>query len=773
MDRIGTDESPVELESANAGADTRPTWPRTVLAAVLPPLGALALQAYFGQMISRWSFFYPAVFLSSWIGGFGSGAAATVLSLTLVWWFLMPSGRALGLMEPKHFLAASIFVLMGFLISALQGRLRRLHGEAARALRVAHRLNMRLEKALDERRVFAALIENSSDFIGIADTGARPQYINPAGRRMVGIEPDFPVDTTRIADFYPPGRRDIASEIVNGTYEEGHWHGETRLRHWQTGADIPVSVTAFLIRDLDDDRVLGIGTITRDISAIERSRDELQATNRRLAEATEDLAENQRFLEAIMRYSPNGIVVKDLNGRYLKVNRQVERLLGMGPGEMTGKQAVDVFPGEVGERLQAEDRVVVETHAPLTTEERVDTKDGPRVFLVTKFPLLEADGTVFAVCGIWSDITDRKRAEDAMRQSASDLREAQRVAHVGSWSWDPKTDTPRLSDELYRIFGMDPSLPVPKLFSEDSEVFTPESLAALRAGMAEVLAKGKPYQLELEVVRPDGTRRWLAAHGDAVRDASGQICEITGTAQDITELKKLQQMREEWTSVIAHDLRQPIGVIASAAEFLPELHAGKMNETEMNFARRIGSAARTLARMVDDLLDLSLLEADRLKLERAWVDPHSLVRETVERLSHVTGEGRVKVSEHGKVARVFVDPMRVDQVLGNLISNAVKYGDAHAEILVELDKHDDEVELSVTNRGKGIAPEDLARIFGRFVRTKTAHGSGAPGLGVGLYIAKGLIEAHGGRMWVDSTPGQTTTFHLTLPCRILAREAAA
>lgn len=771
MDRIRTDETPIELGSTDPGPVARPTWPRTVLATVLPPLGALTIQVYFGQMISRWSFFYPAIFLSSWIGGFGSGASATVFSLLLVWWFLMPGGRALGDIEPKYFLAAGIFVLMGFLVSALQGRLRRLHGEAARALDVARRLNARLEKTLDERRIFAALIENSSDFIGIADTGARPQYINPAGRRMVGIDPDFPVDTTRVADFFPRGGRDIATEIVDGTFEQGHWYGETRLRHWQTGADIPVSVTAFLIRDVDDNRVLGIGTITRDISAIQRHREELEATNRRLAEATADLAENQRFLDAIMKYSPNGIVVKDLNGRYVKVNRRVERLLGMGPGDMTGKQAFDVFPGEAGERLHEEDRVVAETRAPITTEERLDTKEGPRVLLVTKFPLLEADGTVFAVCGIWSDITDRKRAEDAMRQSASDLREAQRVAHVGSWSWDPKTDTPRLSDELYRIFGMDPSLPVPKLFSEDSKVFTPESLTALRAGMAEVLAKGKPYQLELEVVRPDGTRRWLAAHGDAVRDASGQICQVTGTAQDITELKKLQQMREEWTSVIAHDLRQPIGVIASAAEFLPELHAREMNETEMNFARRIGSAARTLARMVDDLLDLSLLEADRLKLERAWVDPRGLVRETVERLSHVTGEGRVKVAEHGKAARVFADPMRVDQVLGNLISNAVKYGDANAEIVVEIDRHEDEVELSVTNRGKGIEPDDLPRIFGRFVRSKTAPSSGAPGLGVGLYIAKGLIEAHGGRIWAESTPGEKTTFHLTLPCN--GRRSAA
>ena len=771
MNHIGSEEPRVEPGSADAGASARPTWPRTVLAAVLPPLAALGLQAYFGPMISRWAFFYPAVFVSSWLGGFGSGVAATVLSMSLVWWPLMPPARTLGEME-LHVAAASLFGLMGFLVSALQGRLRHLHTEAALSLAAARSLNERLQKALRERQVFAALIENSSDFIGIADREGRPWYINPAGRRMVGVTADFPVETTHVPEFYPRDRRDAAMEIVKNALAHGHWEGETRLRHWQTGAEIPVSVTAFPVRDLDAPHdILGIGTITRDISAIQRSRDELEATNRRLAQATHDLAENQRFVEGVMTHSPNGIVIKDLDGRYRKVNPRLEQLLGIRPGEATGKLDSDVFPPEVSERLRAIDEKAVQTRAPLKTEERVDTKDGPRDFLVTKVPLLEENGRVFAVCAIWADITDQKRAEDALRQSASDLREAQRVAHVGSWSWDPKTDTPRLSDELYRLFGLDPNLPVPKLFSEDSNVFTPESLAALRAGIAEVLAKGKPYQLELEVVRPDGSRRWLAAHGDAVRDESGQICEITGTAQDITELKKLQQLREEWTSVIAHDLRQPIGVITSAAEFLPELHDGAMNEREMTVARRIGASARALARMVDDLLDLSLLEADRLKLERAWIDPRGLVRETVDRLSHVTGTGRVKISEHGAIARVFADPMRVGQVLGNLISNAVKYGDESAEILVEMNKKGDEVELSVTNRGKGISSEDLPRVFGRFVRAKGAR-SGASGLGVGLYIAKGLIEAHGGRMWAESTPGETTTFHLTLPCRSASREAA-
>ena len=656
MHRIEADESRVERAKRNGGVRARPTWPRTFLAATLPPIVALSAQLSLGLTSSRWSIFYPAVYVSAWFGGLGSGIAATVLSFLLEWWFVIPPTHdLLKQAHPRSLVSAGIFVFMGFLISALQARLRQLNAETTAALEATQSANEELQAAME---------------------------------------------------------------------------------------------------------------------ATELSRDETEAANLRLAHATNELAENQRFLAAIMDYSPNGIVIKDLNGRYLKVNPRLEKIVGMSASDIVGKYDYEVFPREIAERFRKNDHIVAETREPLSTEERADLSDGSHIFLITKFPLLEHDGRVFAICAIWSDITDRKRVEDALRQTASDLREAQRIAHVGSWSWDPKTDAPRLSDELYRIFGRDPAEGVPKLFTEDSNIFTPESLAALRKGVAQVLSDGQPYELELEVVRPDGSRRWLAAHGDAVRDETGQIIEITGTAQDITELKKLQQLQKEWTSVIAHDLRQPIGVITSAADFLPQLHTGDMNDKEKDFAERIRASARMLARMVDDLLDLSLLEADRLKLERVWVDPSALVHETVERLEHMDHHHRIRIVEGPSLNRIYVDPMRIHQVLGNVISNAVKYGDPAGEIVVELKGWDHEVDIAVTNHGKGIEPDELRQIFTRFSRSKSVKGSGARGLGVGLYIAKGLIEAHGGHVGVESTPGETTTFHLTLPCGQAAQEAA-
>jgi signal transduction histidine kinase len=175
--------------------------------------------------------------------------------------------------------------------------------------------------------------------------------------------------------------------------------------------------------------------------------------------------------------------------------------------------------------------------------------------------------------------------------------------------------------------------------------------------------------------------------------------------------------------------------------------------------------------MVDDLMDMSLLEANRLKLERAWIDPEQLVRETVERLQPLLG-ARIEERASGPPASLYIDAMRIDQVLGNLLTNAVKHGDAKSPIEVHLHRAGGKVEIAVTNSGRGIESSELPRLFDRFARSKTTQGSGVKGLGLGLYISKGIVEAHGGRIWADSVPGKTTTFHLSLPVPVPQLQAA-
>jgi PAS domain S-box-containing protein len=600
-----------------------------LLAALIPPVGAVAVEAFYLDA-PRWSLLYPAVFISSLLGGLGAGIVSTAVAAALMWWFFVPPRHALGMEDPRDLLVVTVFVVMGIVISVLHSRMRRSMRTARAALESSHRANHSLIQAMAERRIFLALIENSSDFIGIADADGNPTYLNPAGRRMVGLAPDFPVEKTRIPEYYPPDvRAFVESVIVKNMKEKGVWRGETSFRHWQTEQAIPVDDTHFMIREREDGRVIGMGTITRDISELKRVRD------------------------------------------------QVDAVL------------------------------------------------------------------------------------DELEQTSRDLRDAQRLAHIGSWRWDLPTNAIRWSEELYRIYGRDPAAPPPRLNAEP--MYTPASKERLKAAIEKILADGAPYELDLDVVRPDGGRRTVLARAASIQDTSGRVVALSGTAQDVTELRHLERLREEWMSVIAHDLRQPIGVIKTSAELLPDLHTGAIPESERKITARIRSAATGLARMVDDMLDASRIEAHRLTLQRSAVSPVMMVRESVERLSQVNKDLRVELSHGADLDVVFADPVRVEQVVGNLLSNAVKYGDPAGKIDVRVERRDNEIEIAISNPGRGIPAEEIPTLFDRFARSAAARKSGVSGLGIGLYIARGLVEAHGGRIWAESVPGETTTFRFTLP----------
>jgi PAS domain S-box-containing protein len=617
-----------------------------VLAAIVPPLTAFAVEIVFWPMIPRLLLFNAAVIVSSWVGGLKSGIVATILSTMLAWSLMQRAGpRAAS--DPRLYVTAALFLAVGVGISVFHARLKRANGDTATAL--------------------------------------------------------------------------------------------AQSRHAM--ADLA------------------------------RARWELEGTNQRLLRTTQDLNESKVLLQAVFDHSPNAIVVKDLDGTFLLTNRRFDEILGLTAHQSRGMTDFDVLTADAAERHREADAAAIKTRGPVTIEESGKVRGAVLTFLETVFPLTDARGNAFGVCWIGTEISEIKRTEEALAQTAAGLKEAQRVARIGSWIWDVKTEALQWSEELYRIHGMDPSQPPPNYRGAFQELFTHESATALNAAVEKLLKDRAPYELELETILPDGSNRWISSRGEAIVDSSGRLVAIRGTSQDITQLKQLQRMKEEWMSVIAHDLRQPIGVIKMSAELLPDLHPGAFSLEEGALTERIRSAAKGLARMVDDLLDMSRLETHRMYLERVWVDPRAMVRQTVAGLSHFTAGSRVSVSDAGDVSRVFVDLVRFEQILGNLVSNAVKHGERGGDIRVHVEQLGSDVEISVSNRGRGIAPEDVPRLFSRFGRS-TKHGAAAPGLGLGLYIAKGLVEAHGGRIWVESVPGETTTFHFTLPSRASAKEAA-
>jgi signal transduction histidine kinase len=222
---------------------------------------------------------------------------------------------------------------------------------------------------------------------------------------------------------------------------------------------------------------------------------------------------------------------------------------------------------------------------------------------------------------------------------------------------------------------------------------------------------------------------------------------------------ELDRAREEWASIVAHDLRQPITTISLRSSMLQRT---ALDDGQRADVQHIRASADRLSRMVTDLMDAELLETGHFSVTFTRLDLAELLRDTIQRTPTAASLMELKTPCG---VRVFVkgDAQRLEQVVTNLLTNAVKYGAPGTPIDVGLTWGDGNAEVSVTNRGPGIPPDEIVRIFERYVRSRATAERKTQGLGLGLYICKGLVEAHGGHIWADSVPGDLTTFHVSLP----------
>jgi PAS domain S-box-containing protein len=278
---------------------------------------------------------------------------------------------------------------------------------------------------------------------------------------------------------------------------------------------------------------------------------------------------------------------------------------------------------------------------------------------------------------------------------------------------------------------------------------------------------------EFVLCHSDGRRIPMLVSASPVFDVYGHRSGAVTIYRDISAIKELQRLREEWTSVVAHDLRQPVGVIAMDASMLDmRLQRGQLDECRKSVAR-IQRSATHLDAMIHDLLDASVIDAGRLLLNRKATELVSWLEEAVDRVAVLASGHHVRIERQARDVHAAVDQLRLERVMSNLISNAAKYGEPGKDIVVTVARHDSMLEIAVTNHGRGIPPAELPKVFDRFVRTEATRATRVEGLGLGLYISRGIVEAHGGQIWAESTPDDTTSFHFTIPVVVTASSDAS
>ncbi len=266
--------------------------------------------------------------------------------------------------------------------------------------------------------------------------------------------------------------------------------------------------------------------------------------------------------------------------------------------------------------------------------------------------------------------------------------------------------------------------------------------------------------LEVILARSDGSKRRLVYTGSAVHDDSGRVALAIVVFRDVTTLRELEQTRNGFISLVSHDLRTPVAVIQGHALTI-ERFIENREQVERSAAHIVRTSER-MNRMILDLVDSARLESGQLRLVKRSVDLATLLPGLLERSAGALEVGRVRVEIPEGLPAVSADPDRLERILTNLVSNALKYSDGDTPVVVSAAERAGEVAVSVADQGPGIAPEELPHLFERYYRARQGQ-KRREGLGLGLYITRGLVEAHGGRIWVESRPGEGSTFSFTLP----------
>ncbi|MFN8634812.1 MAG: GAF domain-containing protein [Chloroflexota bacterium] len=286
-------------------------------------------------------------------------------------------------------------------------------------------------------------------------------------------------------------------------------------------------------------------------------------------------------------------------------------------------------------------------------------------------------------------------------------------------------------------------------------------LADPLAGEAELarLDRDGSSRGDLEMRRRDGTTVPVEVQSTAVDLPDGRIYILA--MRDIRERRALERLQQELLATVTHDLKNPLASISGHAQLLRRRQAYGERSVDT-----ILSESRRLGRLIDDLLDVTRAEAGQLTLVRDWDDLLAAVQAAVQAAQAVSTAHRVQLTSPEGPLVAFIDRDRVEQVVQNLLLNAIKYSPDGGPVQVRVDDDGEELRITVTDQGIGIEPEILPQLFGRFYRSPSARERRLPGLGLGLYVTRSLVEAHGGRIWAESGGrGQGSRFVVALPAQ--------
>jgi len=268
---------------------------------------------------------------------------------------------------------------------------------------------------------------------------------------------------------------------------------------------------------------------------------------------------------------------------------------------------------------------------------------------------------------------------------------------------------------------------------------------------------------ELEMCRADGSKVWISLSVHPMHDKEGHVVDSQSLVVDITERKELDQLKDEFIGFVSHELRSPLTVIMGAVNTVLTEGERLSPEETRQLLQDAAWEAESLSRLLGNLLELSRVQANRLFLRTEAINVKKVIQDTVEEIKHQSLIHQFVIDLPRKLPPVYADQLRLERILYNLLENAVKYSPQGGEIRVSVKPEEEHLVIGISDQGIGISGADQTRLFEPFQRLEDSRIDRVEGAGLGLLVCRRLVEAHGGRIWVESEPSQGSTFFFTIP----------
>ncbi len=746
--------------------------------AVVSVGAALAVASLFGRGFDvRGALFLTAVAVTAWFGGMAPGLAALLFSVMSLGYFfqpLVPYVEIAGIRVPYRVLSLTLFASLALIVCWLSASRRK----AEDALRESEQRWRSLTEALPQL-VWGAGPDGACDYFSTQWTTYTgiPESELLGWRWMESLHPDDREPTRQVWTESVAGRQpyDVEYRIRrrDGTYG------------WFKTRGTP-------IRDTEGTIVKWFGTCT-DISDRKRAEQVLKEHEAELRQArdlleikvmerTKELRRNEAYLAEAQKLSKTGSFGWNVFGGEIYWSEETFRIFEYGPETRPGLQLVL-------ERTHPDDRVRVQQLVDAASQNANDfdvqhrllMPDGSvkHVHVVGHFLETGQPGKTELV-GAITDVTERKRAEAALRQTEAYLEEGQRLTHTGSWAWNvARRENVHWSQEQYRLFGLDPRSDSPS-FETAHQRIHPGDRAKFDEALERAIRERSDFEVDFRTVLSDGSTKYLRSVGHPVFGATGELVEFVGTGMDVTERRQAEKERErlrqvqadlahinrattmgELTASLAHEINQPIAAAVTDARTCLRWLAREQPD--------LAEARETAARMVKAVTRASDIISRLRQLfkkgapQTNLVEASEVIQEMVILLRGEASRSSVSIQTElsADSPRIMADRVQLQQVLMNLMLNgieAMQDTESGGQLTIRsLRGEDGQLLISVSDTGVGLHPEQAEQIFNAFFSTK------AQGTGMGLSICRSIIESHGGRLWATSNSGRGATFNFTLP----------